>query len=144
MIIMYSFCATLMMTLFSYSFSIFCEHQFKEPELLNQLIKSSKLPFKPKKKSFLGWLVHFIIGLVFAEFTILGWEYFHSISYFVYGLISGIIAGVMGIFGWYLMFKVNPQPPSIHLNKFYIQLVIAHIVFTLTTMIFINFNNFFG
>ena len=129
-----SILATLFMTAFSYLCGYLTGHQFREPQLLNQLLNSSKLPIQPPKKSFLGWLLHLLIGYVFAETLFLSWEYINISTNWLIGLISGLVAGIIGIIGWHVMIYFNPNPPDIHLKKFYIQLVVAHIIFSLSLL----------
>jgi hypothetical protein len=50
---------------------------------------------------------------------------------FVTAAASGIVAGIIAIVAWQVMFALNPDPPSIKLKSFYIQLLIAHIIFGL-------------
>jgi len=136
MILLSSIFATLLMTAFSYICGYFTRHQFREPELLNQLINTSLLPVNPRKRSWIGWVVHLIIGLLFAEILFLILRYTNLSPNLLFAVISGVVAGVFGIFGWQIMFTLNPSPPETHLNKFYLQLVIAHIIFSISFILF--------
>jgi len=131
MLLIFSILATLLMTAFSYVCGMLTGNNFREPELLNQLINTSGIPIKPGKKGVFGWLLHLLIGFVFGVIMFLAWEFFELSSYLIFGVISGIIAGVLGILGWQIMFYLNPQPPDIDLNKFYAQLIVAHVIFSL-------------
>lgn len=45
------------------------------------------------------------------------------------GIVFGLMAGLTGIIGWKTMFKLNNNPSKIDFSQFYIQLVIAHVIF---------------
>ncbi|MCB7480558.1 hypothetical protein [Christiangramia sediminis] len=137
MLLIFSILATLLMTAFSYVCTMLTGNNFREPELLNQLINTSRIPLKAGKKSVLGWLLHLLIGFVFGVIMSLVWDFFELSSYLIFGLISGIIAGVLGILGWQVMFYLNPQPPDIDLNKFYAQLIVAHVIFSLSFIVLV-------
>ena len=44
-------------------------------------------------------------------------------------LLMGVISGVVAIALWKITFKMHPLPPRLNFNKFYAQLVPAHVVF---------------
>lgn len=124
-----SLVATTAMTLFSYIVAYLSNSNFKEPELLNILLNNSQLPISPSKKSIVGWSGHYILGLIFGlifymlfTYTPLNISIFNCIWY-------GIAAGIMGIIGWEIMFRISRNPPKIKLRSFYIQLIIAHLLF---------------
>ena len=139
MILLSSIFATLLMTGFSYLCGYFTRHRFREPELLNQLINTSFLPVNSRKSSWIGWVVHFLIGLLFAEILFLILKYTNLSPNLLFAVIGGTIAGIIGIFGWQIMFTSNPSPPETHLDKFYFQLIIAHIIFCISFILF-NFS----
>lgn len=127
-----SIIATSLMTLFSYALSRLTGQQFREPQLLNLLITSSStISFTPEIGSRVGWLIHYLIGVFFSItfyfFYKAKWlelEIFHTLLY-------GLGFGFIGIIGWKIMFlKVNLQE-NIPYRKFYFQLVLAHLIFTI-------------
>ncbi|CAL66885.1 hypothetical protein [Christiangramia forsetii] len=138
MILLISVFATLMMTAFSYICGYISGNQFREPELLNQLINTSSLPLRPEKKSLVGWLLHVLLGFLFAEMLLLSLEYTKLSPNWIFALISGVVAGIIGILGWQIMFSLNPDPPEIRLKNFYLQLVVAHVVFSLSFIFIIE------
>ena len=138
MLVLYSVYSTFFMTVFSYICGYITGHQFREPELLNQLVKTSVIPLKPNKKNILGWMIHLGFGVIFGVILKLSWSYFNFSSIIGFSIIAGIIAGMMGVLGWQVMFRLNPRPPKIQLRKFYLQLVIAHIIFTFTFISFLS------
>ncbi|PKD17013.1 hypothetical protein APR41_06135 [Salegentibacter salinarum] len=128
--------ATTSMTLFSYLVSNFKSKQFREPELLNSLISRSEIiELRPSKNHFLGWVIHYLIGWFFVVVFSLIWEYTQFSTNIISGAVLGLAAGIIGIFGWKTMFKLNQNPPEIDFSQFYIQLIIAHILFGLSAAI---------
>lgn len=128
--------ATTEMTLFSYVVSNFKSKQFREPELLNSLISSSEfIELKPSKNHLLGWIIHYLIGWFFVLVFSLIWEYTQFSATITSGAILGLAAGIIGIFSWKIFFKLNQNPPEIDFSQFYIQLIIAHILFGISAAI---------
>lgn len=124
--------ATSLMTLFSYLAARIMSRQFREPQLLNILIKrSSKIPLSPGKKSPAGWIIHYSIGWLFVFLFDLIWKFTELEPSLLSGALLGFIFGFIGISGWKIMFYLNPDPPELDFRKFYFQLIIAHIIFGL-------------
>lgn len=122
--------ATSIMTLFSYIVSAFSHSQFREPQLLNQLIKrSTALPFKPGQKNLTGWIIHYAIGIFFVVIFDFIWNYTDFEPSIFTGALLGFIFGFIGITGWKIMFSLNPDPPEINFRNFYLQLLPAHVIF---------------
>ncbi len=124
------------MTFFSYLLSNKENKQFREPEMLNSLLKGSKIFSNSiEKNHVLGWLIHYTIGFAFVVVFVFlyhtDWIEFNILSL----LIFRICAGILGIIGWQIMFLLNSDPPKIHLKYFYLQLIIAHLVFSLFLML---------
>tara|TARA_R100000789_G_C2978135_1_gene142654 strand:+ start:281 stop:679 length:399 start_codon:yes stop_codon:yes gene_type:complete len=124
------------MTAFSYLYSFFTGHQFREPELLNQLLNSNALPIKATSNSWIGWFLHFLLGYVFAVLLYLTWNFLKIEPSWSIAVISGIVAGFIGVFSWQCLFSLSPDPPAIPLFNFYFQLIIAHIIFCLSIIVF--------
>ncbi|MDR6301775.1 hypothetical protein [Mesonia maritima] len=132
-----SITATIVMTFFSYFYSEVKNEKFKEPQLINILI--NRLPnFSTAigKHHILGWLLHFLIGFIFTALFFLIWKYI-SISW-LSGIVLGFFAGLLGVLGWRIAFSVHPNPPEIQFSKFYIQLIVAHILFGLSCVAFLK------
>ena len=128
---------TVLMTVFSYFLSRIRTRQFKEPKLLNMILRrSTHEHMNPSNNSILGWVVHFSIGIILMTLFYL----FHLIFSFKISLISillfGLFTGGMAILSWHLMFYISPRPPDVDLNEFYIQLFIAHLVFATGAIVF--------
>ena len=122
--------ATAAMTTFSYVMTRKKEKQFREPELLNDLISgSTTFHLQVSKENILGWVAHFAIGVAF---TVLFWLLctWNILDIGVLSaLIFGVAAGLTGIASWHLMFFLNENPPDIPLKDFSLQLMIAHVIF---------------
>lgn len=124
--------ATSLMTLFSYIWSGIYASKFKEPQLLNLLIQSSTtLKLNPGKRNVTGWIIHYIIGWFFVLCFDIIWRNTSLEPSFGNGALLGAIAGLIGISGWKIFFKLNANPPDIKFGEFYFQLFIAHIIFGL-------------
>jgi riboflavin transporter FmnP len=127
------FAATSLMTVFSYLVANWRKSQFREPELLNMLLSRASLTsLKIPKNHIAGWLIHFAIGFLFVLIFDLIWRYSELEVSLLSGAGLGFIAGIIGIIGWNVFFKLNSNPPQIDFKDFYIQLLIAHVIFGVT------------
>ncbi len=129
---------TVMMTVFSYLISRLRSQQFREPKLLNMILRRSNHEhMNPSNNSVIGWVVHFSIGIILMTLFYI----FHLIFSFDISIISigayGIFAGFLAILSWHIMFYISARPPDISLKEFYIQLFIAHLLFALGAVAFI-------
>lgn len=123
---------TTLMTLFSYVLSIKKKKQFKEPEILNKLLKRADLNLDTiHKKDPPGWVLHYLAGLSFSLAYDSIWRKTGVTPTMANSLIMGTINGLFGILVWKAVFKLHPNPPNIHFSHFYRQLLIAHVIFGL-------------
>lgn len=129
---------TILMTAFSYIIARIKSQQFKEPKLLNMILRRSTLDqMNPSNNSIIGWVLHFSIGIILMTlFYILHLTFSFNIS-FLSIFIYGVFAGILSILSWHLMFLISANSLDISLKEFYIQLLIAHILFALGAVIFI-------
>ncbi|SDR82099.1 hypothetical protein [Christiangramia echinicola] len=128
---------TILMTAFSYIVSRVRSQQFREPKLLNMILRRSTYEMNPSNNSILGWVVHFSIGVILMTlFYIFHITFSFSIS-LTSILIYGISAGILSIICWHLMFMLTPNSPDIALKEYYIQLLFAHMLFALGAFILI-------
>lgn len=121
--------ATSLMTLFSYVVSASARELYKEPVLLTYLLSSLKIEVSPQIKTFLAWLLHYIIGLLFVLIYHYLWVYDLVEMSWPAAFVLGAASGIIGIFGWILLFKIVPQKPNIDFKGYYVQLFFAHIIF---------------
>lgn len=128
---------TVLMTTFSYIVSRVKSQQFREPRLLNMILRRSTYDMNPSNNSVLGWVVHFSIGVILMTlFYILHITFSFNISALSI-LVYGIAAGILSILSWHLMLVVSPTSPDFVLRDFYVQLLIAHVLFALGATVFI-------
>lgn len=124
------------MTFFSYCVSYFRQSQFREPQLLNLLIDTSTaIPFSPGKRNFIGWIIHFTVGWIYIIVFDLIWRKTALEPTLWSGAFLGFIAGFVGISGWKIFFKLNPDPPKTEFKTFYLQLLVAHVIFGIGSVI---------
>ncbi|MEX0967516.1 MAG: hypothetical protein WD077_09775 [Bacteroidia bacterium] len=132
-ILIASLTGTAFMTLFSYSISRKDKKQYREPELLNHLTgKISRGLFIPKEKHPLGYILHLLVGMGFTTAYWAVWRSTKIDPHWDNAMIFGAFSGVAGIIIWEINFKLHPDPPEIDKRNYYIQLMIAHIIFGTT------------
>ncbi|MFC4097281.1 hypothetical protein [Euzebyella saccharophila] len=135
--------ATIVMTIFSHVLSWYTAYVFNEAHLLNLLFDNAKESKKRRKNinHINGWLVHIAIGLGMA----IGLYFAYLTPFLMNNLLKaiawGILAGALGIIGWCLLFNVYDKPEKTSLKPFFVQLVIAHILFALTCFIVFKFSH---
>lgn len=121
---------TTFMTSFSYVMAKIRKKQFKEPEILNELVsKAGIITISPAKNDITGWLLHYMVGFFFSTVYDRIWKKSAIKPNLFSGITFGAISGIFGIMIWNLTFKVHPNPPKVHLKEFYIQLFFAHLIF---------------
>lgn len=130
-----SLIGTTLMTSFSYYLSRKTNRHFREPVLLNQLLFNFQLFEFIRKPISPGWILHYTIGFLFVTGFHFFWKVTPVVPSLLSGSILGLVCGFIGVAGWHLMFALHPNPPSIELKKYYIHLVVAHIIFGLGAVI---------
>lgn len=134
-ILISSVAATSVMILFSYAVSMSAREIYKEPVLLTYVFTVLHLKVSPNLKTILGWILHYLIGLAFViAYHILWFNEFLEISWSA-SILLGIISGIIGIISWIILFEIIPQKPDIDFRGYYIQLFIAHIIFSVTAFV---------
>lgn len=120
---------TTVMTAFSYLVSASFGKLFAEPILINYVMRLSRIGVRPKMTGIAGWLLHYLIGLLFV------WPY-HRIWHagilpenWVSAFILGAASGIIGILGWMLIFRLPRKEPRVAFTEYYLQLFFAHIFF---------------
>ncbi|OXA88997.1 hypothetical protein [Flavobacterium hercynium] len=134
-ILIYSIIATSAMTLFSYAVSTSAREVYKEPVLLAYILSSFHLEATKNLKIILGWVLHFLIGFGF----VIGYHFlwFHELLEISWSasFLLGVISGIIGIIGWIILFKIIPKKPNIDFIGYYLQLFVAHIIFSITAFL---------
>jgi hypothetical protein len=125
---------TAAMTLFSYFLSGKKDKDFREPALLGKMVKRVLPPSEKTVSEIAGWMMHGSMGLFFA------WTYqrLPEIRKMYPDLpddiFVGVVNGVIGVVLWKLVFSLHPDPPKIDFKRFYQHLILAHIIFSTTTL----------
>ncbi len=129
---------TFLMTGFSYFIARVKDQQFKEPKLLNMILRRSTYDkVNPSNNSIIGWVVHFSIGIILMTlFYIVHFTFSFNIN-IISILLYGIFAGILSILSWHLMFIISPNSENILLREFYIQILVAHVLFAMGAAILI-------
>ncbi|WP_294820240.1 hypothetical protein [uncultured Flavobacterium sp.] len=127
---------TTFMTLYSYIISKREKQEFTEPVLLNKLMATSEnLPeIDNDKKHPAGWLAHYGVGVLFVTCYWFLWRRSLRSPGIVKGLLVGAASGVVAIISWKLMFAANDNPPKNDRYRYYRQLFIAHLIFSILAL----------
>ena len=128
-IIIATLVGTSLMTAFSYLVSEAYRKTFKEPVLLNYVIRLSGITLNDRNKSIVGWIIHYILGLLFVIAYHFIWVYGILDMSWTSALILGAVSGIIGIIGWVIIFSLPSKEPRVAFTSYYIQLFFAHIVF---------------
>jgi Na+/proline symporter len=120
---------TTFMTLFSYLVSVAEEENFSEPERLGQLAHRLLPALSEEENQVIGWAGHYAVGLLFAMVYVELWRRKKVRSSIKNNLIVGAISGLAAVAIWKATFKMHPLPPNLSFNKYYLQLIPAHVVF---------------
>lgn len=120
---------TTFMTLFSYLISLADGENFSEPERLRQLAGRLIPKLDKQQSQALGWLGHYGVGLLFALVYVELWRRGKLKPDLKTNLWLGGLSGLLAVVVWKATFKMHPLPPSLSFNKYYLQLVPAHLVF---------------
>lgn len=119
------------MTLFSYLVSESKNKNFREPEVLGDLVERLPNTNSTKASQLVGWGLHYAIGTLFVAGYDKLWAKTKVTPSLTSGALLGAASGVVGVIGWKLMFKAHPHPPAKKLKPFFGHLMLAHMVFGL-------------
>lgn len=120
---------TTFMTLFSYLVSAADDENYSEPERLGQLVDRLLPTLSKEQCQGLGWLGHYGVGLLFSLVYVELWRRRWPRSSIKNNLIVGGISGIIAVAIWKTTFKLHPLPPALSFNKYYLQLIPAHVIF---------------
>lgn len=116
------------MALFTYGVSFLRKKDFKEPEIINHLLRPIKVLKIKNEKWFLGgWALHFFFGVKFVTAYHFIWENNYYGATFLSACELGAATGVFWLVAWTLIF--HPAPPPIKLNEYYIPIFFSHVIF---------------
>ena len=125
---------TTMMTIFSYLISVGFQKLYKEPVLLKYLLLKSGASLTKKETAAGGWILHYAIGILFITIYHFLWTSNSIALTWLNGLFLGIASGIVGILGWFVMFKISKFKSDIDFAGYFVQLLFAHIIFALSAV----------
>lgn len=128
-----SIIATSAMTIFSYYVSRKKHQQFREPQLLAEVLKD--IQHKPKvqqQEIYSGFLIHYLVGYSFAFIYKQLWKYSALKPTLKDGAIIGFFNGIFGAAVWKLTFMLKPGKAHAQEINYLLHLILAHIVFGAT------------
>lgn len=130
------------MTFFSAIWSMLTKNQFREPQLLSEIL--DKHPEKASSHTnsiMLGWLIHIILGAVFLGIYEILWKVTGFERTLLWGLVFGSLLGFIGILGWKLMFSAVNYSSHFKYGQYYSHLYLAHLVFSVLALIVYRWMN---
>lgn len=134
-LIIASIAGTAAMTLFSEFLSRKEHKRFNEAKLLSTLHARIFDRDTPTKKDLVtGYLLHYISGIIFTYFFIVIYHQMSNRNIYKKEIAIGIAAGAVGITIWHLTLMLHHNPPRIYLKDYYFQLLLAHIILSVTAM----------
>ena len=120
---------TTAMTAFSYLVSEKQGRYFKEPEILNDLIYRLFKVDKNVGGRLPGFITHYATGTLFSMVYHLLPKEKEVLRELGKGMLLGLGFGLVGVGIWNAVFKLHPNPPSIHLRDYLGHLIVAHAIF---------------
>jgi hypothetical protein len=117
---------TTMMSAYSYWMSLRKGKDFREPSLLASLVGKRKRSYDKAA----GWIIHYAVGVFFTAIYSRLWK---KVSPLKSSPLIGLITGFIAVGGWEASLRLHPFHPFIDKKAFYMQLVIAHVVFCVST-----------
>ncbi|HEY3405922.1 MAG TPA: hypothetical protein VGK59_21200 [Ohtaekwangia sp.] len=120
---------TTFMTAWSIIVSRKTQKQFREPVLLNLLLRRMAYKNKVDADSAAGWISHYLAGAAFTAVYDQVWQ--KQKPSLRNSLVLGGISGLAGIGIWEMAFQMHPNPPHVDRKNYYQQLLIAHLIFGL-------------
>lgn len=120
---------TTLMTSFSYLVAQSHKENFREPELLNILLRRLIPELNKKYGKIAGWNIHYAVGIAFAMIYATIWEKSKLKASVASGLLLGGLSGLLAIVVWNATFLLHPAPPNVKIKRYYSHLLVAHLVF---------------
>lgn len=120
---------TSIMTAYSWLMSTVKNNNFKEPVLLGQMAHRLTPWVKRKKSRWVGWGMHYLVGLLFAESYAPFFSDIPGKINLVKGLVFGGLSGIAAILIWKFSLDSHPLPPHVNFIHFAGQLFVAHLIF---------------
>jgi hypothetical protein len=120
---------TSLMSLFSYLISDTKHKNFKEPEILGDLIHRVFPDTSKSKADIAGWALHYTAGTIFTGIYDQIWKKTSIKPSVASGAVLGALSGLAGIAVWRATIALHPNPPIKDYNSYYKHLILAHVFF---------------
>lgn len=120
---------TSLMSLFSYLISDSKHRNFREPEILGELIQRLIPDMDKQYADIAGWGMHYMTGTVFTSIYDQIWKKTSIQPSIKSGAVLGALSGLVGIAVWRAVVKMHPKPPIKNHSAYYKHLLLAHIFF---------------
>ena len=117
------------MTLFSYFVSRLTKKNFTEPEVLSEIAAENLTHTSDEVIQSASWATHYGVGLAFTGLYSQVWERTPIKPSIASGALLGAASGIAGILGWSQAFKLDHHYSAKDRQKYYAQLLAAHVVF---------------
>lgn len=130
------------MTLFSYLVSEQKHENFREPDVLRQLIKRLPTTESNDSAEVAGWGGHYAAGLLFVLVYHQLWKQNKIKPSIMSGALLGAASGLAGIIVWKIAFMVHPNPQRKNLNNYFRHLLFAHVVFGISSALTYKLTSF--
>lgn len=128
-IVLGALAGTTAMTLYSYLASKDKKRNFKEPELLGKMVKRAVPAAHKDHAEVAGWMLHYATGLTFAALYDKLIRKTGTRPTVPYGILVGGLTGLAAVGIWDATFRVHPNPPKTHFERYYGHLLVTHLVF---------------
>ena len=125
---------TTAMTLFSYVTSRKKNKNFKEPQLLADMVLTAIPQIEKPASGAAGWVLHYGTGLFFAAIYELLSNDDKIKPTLPYGIFIGGLNGAVAVLIWKATFSLHPGPPRIHFEDFYKHVILAHVIYGTITL----------
>jgi len=129
-----AFSATNTMTTFSYLLSATYKKLFREPVMMDFILKGLGIELKGKWHKIGGWIAHYIIGFTLVLVYESLWRYTAIRFGFLSGIIFGVVSGIVGIMCWRAIYLTSIHE-DVSRRSYYIQLFFGHIIFACAVVI---------
>ena len=136
---------TLLMTLFMNLMSYLSKNGMTMHKVLTTMLTfgvtyKGDLP-QQRRAAITGYVAHYSIGVMFMCLYYILWVYGVGAPDLVSGIGFGAAGGIISIAFWYWFFVIHPNPPSVPLRPYFVNVFLAHFVYALGAIGAFNFFN---
>lgn len=121
---------------YSYGSSWYKKKNYREPQLLAELVDQI-LPGLPDRNQLAGgWAAHFAAGASWSLVLNKSWRHMGLRPSFPVALSSGLASGLAGVLIWNTAFKLCKKQPRTSKTDFFRHLIPAHFVYSCFVALF--------